>query len=63
MYLFEDAARQYRKDTFQLSDKDSALVYSKICKEFEKNGFSVFRFAIPSTQQASDAVNEDNNQI
>lgn len=62
MYLFEDAARQYRKDMFQLTEKDAALAYSKICKEFKKHGFSIFKFSIPAIQENADTANEDEDQ-
>lgn len=48
MYLFEDAARQYRKDTFQLNDSKISLVYSQICKQFRESDFSIFKFDIPA---------------
>lgn len=62
MYLFEDAARQYRKDMFQLTEKDAPLAYSKICKEFKDHGFSIFRFSIPSIPENADTANEDDDQ-
>lgn len=39
MYLFEDAARQYRSKLFKA---DICKMYSSICKEFDRNGMTIF---------------------
>lgn len=39
MYLFEDAARQYRSKLFKT---DICKMYSSICKEFDRNGMAIF---------------------
>lgn len=39
MYLFEDAARQYRSKLFKT---DICKMYSLICKEFDRNGMAIF---------------------
>jgi hypothetical protein len=39
MYLFEDAARQYRSKLFKA---DICKMYSLICKEFDRNGMTIF---------------------
>ena len=41
MYLFEDAARQKRRDLFS-GCGDAAKLYSGICEEFEKKGVFIF---------------------
>lgn len=41
MYLFEDAARQKRRDLFS-GCGDAAKLYSKICEEFEEKGVFIF---------------------
>lgn len=46
MYLFEDAARQYREKLFK---KDVCKMYSSLCKEFDKNGMSIFGDDFKST--------------
>lgn len=40
MYLFDDAAKQKRKDFFQGVENSNR--YSVICKEFEQNGLQIF---------------------
>lgn len=60
MYLFEDAARQYRKDTFQLKDSKLPLVYSQICKQFKESGFLIFKFDIPAENQETTTVEGSN---
>ncbi|WP_298762051.1 AAA family ATPase [uncultured Megasphaera sp.] len=39
MYLFEDAARQYRSRLFK---SDICKIYSSICDEFDKHGMAIF---------------------
>lgn len=39
MYLFEDAARQYRSRLFK---SDICKMYSSICDEFDKHGMAIF---------------------
>ena len=39
MYLFEDAARQYRSKLFKT---DICKMYSSVCKEFDRNGMTIF---------------------
>ena len=41
MYLFEDAARQYRSRLF---NPDICKMYSSICDEFDKHGMSIFGY-------------------
>ena len=42
MYLFDDAAKQKRKELFAGCDEQSRNQYSKICEEFETKGVFIF---------------------
>ena len=42
MYLFDDAAKQKRASLFAGCEEDSRTQYSKICKEFDTKGVSIF---------------------
>ena len=43
MYLFEDAAKQYRNELFKgISDNNKKSRFSKICEEFGKIGVGIF---------------------
>ena len=43
MYLFEDAARARRNELFgDARDEDKNVIYSQICKKFEKYGIEIF---------------------
>lgn len=42
MYLFEDAAKQKRKELFNKELFKDVLQYSKICSQFEERGLDVF---------------------
>lgn len=42
MYLFEDAAKQKRKELFEGCNPDSRNQYSKICAEFDEKGVNIF---------------------
>lgn len=44
MYLFDDAAKQKRKDFFQGVENPNR--YSVICKEFEQNGLQIFDYKV-----------------
>ena len=44
MYLFDDAAKQKRKDFFQGVENSNR--YSVICKEFEVNGLQIFAHSV-----------------
>lgn len=46
MYLFEDAAKQKKKDIFSGCDESSRNSYSKICGEFRKKGYKIFKKSI-----------------
>lgn len=46
MYLFEDAARQYRNRLFK---SEISKMYSSICDEFDKHGMSIFGDDFKST--------------
>ena len=54
MYLFEDAARQYKKDIFKTDGK--AAVYSKIVESFESKGFDIFQFEINEAKKTEKEV-------
>ena len=42
MYLFDDAAKQKRPSLFAGCEEGSRIQYSKICKEFDTKGVSIF---------------------
>ena len=42
MYLFDDAAKQKRPSLFAGCEEGSRIQYSKICKEFDMKGVSIF---------------------
>lgn len=42
MYLFEDAARPFRKKFFTKDNKESYITYSNLCKRFEEDGILIF---------------------
>lgn len=42
MYLFEDAARPFRKKFFEKNDKESYLTYSMLCDKFRDDGVVIF---------------------
>ncbi len=48
MYLFDDAAKQKRDTLFDGCDAASKRQYSKICREFDIKGVSIFRSTISS---------------
>ena len=54
MYLFEDAARQYKKDIFKTDGK--AAIYSKIVESFETKGFDIFQFEINEAKEPEKEV-------
>ena len=42
MYLFDDAAKQKRATLFAGCEEESRTQYSKICREFDTKGVSIF---------------------
>lgn len=59
MYLFEDAARQYRSSLFEGCDCNGVR-YSDICREFDKKGIFIFNSEIVSRIRKIAQISEKN---